>query len=152
MKPFDTYPDDRVKLLPRRTGANARHEYGLELQRLTGQHECAYCGVDLVHDYYHWLLLSVDHVIPVSECRRLGIPEGWADSYSNTVLSCSGCNGLDNRFRVTEKESRKVWTLEQFFRLRNHVFALRKARIQAGRERALQFFESQPWLTNRARL
>ena len=62
MKPFDSYPGDRIELLPRSGGANARREYGLKLQRLTGQSSYAYCGVSLVDDYYHWILLNVDHV------------------------------------------------------------------------------------------
>ena len=92
MKPFDDYPEDGIGLLPMRKGANARHEYGLALQKLTGQTECAYCEVNLTDDFHRWLLLSVDHVIPVSKCIRLGIPEEWAESYSNMVISCLGCN------------------------------------------------------------
>ena len=144
MKPFDSYPNDRAHLLPRRTGASARREYGLELQRLTGQTECAYCEVDLTGDYYRWLLLSVDHVVPVSECRRLAIPAEWADSYSNTVLCCSGCNGLDNRFMV-EVGVHRTWTMDGFFELRDRIFVIRKDRLEAAREREVRFFESRPW-------
>lgn len=145
MKPFDKYPSDGVNILPRHTETNARHGYGLQLQKLTGQHECAYCGVDLITDYYRWLLLSVDHVIPVSACKRLGVPEDWAKSYSNLVLSCLGCNGFDNRYRVPSQEHELTWTIEQFFSLRNEVFNERKHRIQEARMKEVQFYKNSPW-------
>ena len=61
---------------------------------------CAYCDVSLVDDYYHWLLMSVDHVVPSSEAKRLGIPVASYEDYINLVLCCSGCNGFGNRFRL----------------------------------------------------
>ena len=92
MQPFDQYPGDGHTLLPQRKAANTRREDGPELQRLTGQTACAYCSVCLTDNYHHWLLMTIDHVIPTSECERLGIPEDWSESYSNMVLACSGCN------------------------------------------------------------
>jgi 5-methylcytosine-specific restriction endonuclease McrA len=145
MKPFDKYPNDGVSFLRRQTETNARHGYGLELQKLTEQYECAYCGIDLVSDYYRWLLLSVDHVIPLSECKRLGIPENWAKSYSNMVISCLGCNGLDNRYKVQRQELNKTWTAHQFFILRNQIFSERRQRIQESRIKEVQFYNSHPW-------
>jgi 5-methylcytosine-specific restriction endonuclease McrA len=147
MKPFDKYPNDGVSILQRQTETNARHGYGLQLQKLTGQSECAYCGVDLISDYYRWLLLSVDHVIPLSECKRLGIPEDWAKSYSNMVISCLGCNWLDNRYEIQGHELKRTWALEQFFVLRNAVFNERKQRIQESRMKELQFYNSHPWIS-----
>jgi hypothetical protein len=147
MMPFDKYPGDGVTILPRATETNARHGYGLQLQKLTGQHECVYCGVDLTAEYYRWLLLCVDHVIPLGECKRLGIPEEWAKSYSNIVLSCLGCNGLDNRYKAVKYEPRSTWILEQFFNLRNEIFIERKARIQVAWMKEVQFFNSTPWET-----
>src|SRR5215211_1072028 len=43
VQPFDSYPHGGRALLGRRTGGNARWEYGLKLQRLTGQTRCAWC-------------------------------------------------------------------------------------------------------------
>ena len=104
MRPFDQYPNDGSEIMRKMKGGNSRRGYGLELQILTGQTECAYCGVSLVDDFYHWLLLSVDHVIPQKESQRLGIPIEWFDSYSNLVICCSGCNGFDNRKKLVKSE------------------------------------------------
>lgn len=145
--PFGSYPGDGVRLLCKRAGSTARHEYGLRLQRLTKQTTCAYCGVNLVDDYNHWLLLTVDHVIPATECERLRIPTGWRESYSNIVLCCSGCNSFDNHYRIPWDEPSDEWTLDRFFRLRNRVFQDRKQRILTRRAKEIVFFESQPWAT-----
>ncbi len=127
------------------SGDTARRAYGLCLQRLTGQTECAYCEVSLVDDYYCWLLLSVDHVIPVAECNRLGIPFEWAQSYSNTVLSCFGCNGFDNHYTIQRDEATGRWSLDRFFALRDRVFEDRKDRIARRRADEIGFYESRPW-------
>ena len=147
MKPFDSYPDDGTLLLPKRKGGNSRHEYGLQLQRLTRQNTCAYCNVDLTADYYRWLLINVDHVIPESECKRLGIPEAWAQSLSNQVLSRAGCNLFDNRYQVEGLEPKESWTPEEFFVLRNKIFTEREQRIRVRREEEKAFFSSKPWDT-----
>ena len=145
MNPFDHYPDGGRTLLGRRTGASARREYGLRLQRISGQSICTYCGLDLVSDYDHWLLLSVDHVVPTGEARRLGIPMDYSEDLIDLVLSCSACNGFDNRCRIV-REPQEQWTLEEFVALRNRVFAERAPRIAARHEQDKAFFESQPWL------
>jgi len=149
MNPFDSYPDDGESFLPKRTGSNSRHGYGLQLQRLTRQHTCAYCNVDLVSDYYRWLLLNVDHVIPESECKRLGIPEKWAQSLSNQVISCSGCNLFDNRYQMTGVEPKSNWVPREFFDLRNSIFKDRAEKIRHRRDEEQAFFSSEPWNTNR---
>ena len=144
--PFAAYPETEGELLRRHRGPeNARHGYGLYLQRLTGQHSCAYCGVSLVDTYQHWLLLSRDHVIPTSECKRLGVPVDWCESCSNMVLCCSGCNGFDNRYTIPWDESPDGWTLERFKELREKVFLDRKARILRRREEEIEFYNGRPW-------
>lgn len=144
VEPFDSYPQGGRVLLGRRSGANARWEYGLRLQRLTGQTRCAWCGVDLVADYYRWLLLAVDHVVPSGEARRLGIPLDFSEDYLNLVLACAGCNGFDNQYRSTLMPQ-GTWTLEEFDELRNAVFLERRPRITERRAREVAFFESRPW-------
>ena len=74
MEPLDRYPGRGRHLLGLRRGANALHEYRLRLQQMTGETVCAYCGVSLIETYYHWLLLQVDHVVPMAEPLRLNIP------------------------------------------------------------------------------
>jgi hypothetical protein len=145
MFPFDQYPYDGVNPLPKHSETNARHGYGLELQKITGQNYCVYCGISLVDNYYHWLLLSVDHVIPISECKRLEIPEIWAKSYSNLVLCCSGCNGFDNRYKLDVSQYNMNWTFKEFCNLRNKVFQERQERIQYCRNKELQFYNTHPW-------
>ena len=120
---------------------NARREDGLWLMDHAGQSRCAYCGVSLVDDYNHWLLLNVDHVVPVSECKRLGIPEEWHHSFSNAVLACSGCNMFDNRYTVSWERRREGWEDPDFVELRDRVFQERTARILSRREDETRFFD-----------
>ena len=146
MNVFDRYPlGGRTPLGPLRnlTGA-CRSGYGLELQRMTGESFCAYCGVDLVGDYHRWLLLSVDHVVPAAEARRLGIDARLAEDAINLALCCAGCNGFGNRYRCSA-EPRVAWTLEEFLALRDRAFAERSERIAARRAVEVALFESAPW-------
>lgn len=145
MNPFDRSPGGGRQLLGRRKGASARRDYGLQLQRATGQSLCTYCGLDLVSDYDHWLLLAVDHVVHTSEALRLGIPLDYAEELINLVLTCSACNGFDNRFTV-DLEPRECWTVEEFAAMRDRVFTERLPRIKARQMLERAFFESQPWL------
>lgn len=144
MNPFDAYPDEGQALLgrPKNTG-NCRRGYGVELQRLTGQTNCAYCGVSLVDDYYHWLLMSVDHVVPQGEAQRLGILLTYYKDFINLVLCCAGCNGFDNRYPIPNKPQSQ-WNLQEFLILRNETFAVRFQRIATRRE-AEQKFYSDSW-------
>ena len=139
MKPFDDYPEGGYSILRTLTGGNARREYGHWLVR-RGQRDCAYCGVSLVEDYYRWLLLSVDHVIPTGEYKRLGIPRKWGESYSNIVLACLGCNMFDNRYQITWQEPKNEWTEAEFFELRDKVLAERMGRIVGVREDDFDFY------------
>ena len=143
--PFELYPGDGLSLLPKMTGDTARRHYGLKLQQLTRQTRCAYCDISLVDDFRHWLLLSVDHVIPTAQGKRLGVPNDWCDSYSNIVLCCSGCNGFDNRYQISVDELPENWTVKTFCQLRNRVFSDRKAKILLRSAEEIRFFESEPW-------
>ncbi len=141
MKPFDDYPAGGRTILERKSSGNARRGYGLRLMEITNQESCAYCAVSLVDDYYHWLLLNVDHVIPASECFRLGIPDNWQESYSNIVLACFGCNLFDNRYSVRWKQPMTQWSEKDFLDLRDSVFVERKARIEKRRREEREFYE-----------
>jgi hypothetical protein len=67
--PFDSYPGGGKELLGKLRGSDgtSRRGYGLDFQRRTGQSSCAYCGSNLVENYVHWLLMSIDHVVPTLE-------------------------------------------------------------------------------------
>ena len=142
--PFDCYPHGGRQLLGRRSVTNSRRGYGLALRKLTGQSLCVYCGIDIYERYEHWLLLQVDHVVPTTMGKRLGISNEWLEDYSNLVLACSACNTFENQFddkSVIEPPR----TLEEFFDLRDRVFLARKPMIQMSQQNERQFFISKPW-------
>ena len=145
MKPFDDYPEGGRIILERKSSGNARQGYGRRLMEITNQESCAYCGVRLVDDYYHWLLLNADHVIPSNENRRhpieTGIPEDWIESYTNIVLACYGCNGFVNQYKVEGQQYKEDWTVPEFIALRDKVFEKKKALILKRREEEMEFFE-----------
>lgn len=144
MMPFDSYPHGGNRLLGRRSGANCRHEYGLRLQRLTGQENCAYCGLRLVDSYEHWLMMSVDHVVPTRTGTVFMISTDWLEDYSNHVLCCSACNGFGNRYTLMP-DTRSPSSIEEFFSLRDRVFLERKTLILLAHEKERAFFEKKPW-------
>ncbi len=142
--PFDNYPGKGRELLGNSRGDNCRHGYGLRLQRLAGATTCVYCGVDLTDNYEHWLLMSVDHVVPTQAGKALGIPNEWLDDFSNTVLCCSGCNGFDNRFELPAPTQGPT-TLEEFFGLRDEIFLIRTKRIREKYDAETRFYRTRPW-------
>lgn len=142
--PFLKYPDQGRRLLGKRSVENSRRGYGLALRRLSGLSSCAYCGMDLFDSYEHWLLLQVDHVIPTTVGKRLGIPVEWLEDYSNLVLACSACNSFDNQFDDPDVISAPQ-TENEFFDLRDAVFAKRKPRIYKCQSSERRFFEGKPW-------
>lgn len=140
MEPFDKYPQRGRALLGKpRNISNTRQGQGLELFKLTGQSTCAYCDVSLVDDYYHWLLVAVDHVIPNGESKRLNIPSDFSGDVMNLVLCCSGCNGFRNRY-VATADSRERWSLEAFLAIRDATFLERKKQIAQRRAEEMDFF------------
>lgn len=145
MYPFDSYPSNGLILLGKpKNQSNARHGKGFELQKLTKQTNCTYCQVSLVDDYYHWLLLEVDHVIPTEQAKIQGIPLTFYEDFINLVLCCAGCNGFDNRFEVSHVPQ-SDWKLQDFVRLRDEVFTIRSQNIASRRQSELSFFLSKPW-------
>lgn len=156
MRPFDDYPLAGRVLLDRPSLADStcRHGYGLDFQRKTGQTHCAYCGTSLVDDFHHWLLMSLDHVVPESEFMRLGIPVEFGGDCINLVLACSGCNGFRNRFKVSiellRSETDSAWTIDEFVTLRDAVFNLRYGAIEKRRIAEQLFFHQKPSLSARS--
>lgn len=144
MMPFDQYPGAGAELIGKCGGANCRHEYGLKLQRLTGQTSCAYCGLSLVDTYEHWLLMSVDHVVPTKTGLALGINKLWLEDYCNTVLCCAGCNGFRNLYKLAAAMVAPT-EVASFIELRDVTFATRKDLILAAREKERDFYNGRPW-------
>jgi len=88
--------------------------------------------------------MALDHVVPVSVCIALAIPEDWREDCSNKVLACAACNGFHNRYRPTIEVNQPV-TLAAFYDLRDHVFAERRTLIEASHAAEQEFFETKPW-------
>lgn len=107
--------------------------------------------VCFANDYYYWLLLSMDHVIPTKECERLRLRVAWHHSFSNIVLACSGCNTFDNGYKVLWQRPRTADALTEdgFTALRDRVFKVfeeRSARILERYRPAFRFFNQKiPW-------
>ncbi len=144
MKPFEEYPEGGYTILPTLKGSNARKEYGHWLVK-RGQTSCAYCAVSFIDRYEHWLLLTVDHVIPVSDKdrkngHRLGLKKSWHESYSNIVLACSGCNGFRNRYEIGWQGHKESWSESEFFELRDRVFKEKSSLIEEARKAEIAFF------------
>lgn len=143
MMPFDSYPHEGKVLLGCVSGANCRREYGLHFMQKTGQTTCAYCGLDIAASYENWLQMALDHVVPVSVCRSLSLPDEWTEDCTNKVLACAACNGFDNRYQPVSAGCPE--SLEAFYSLRDRVFAERRGRIVARRRSEREFFQRRLW-------
>jgi hypothetical protein len=156
MNLFSNYPDETIWKSRRHfidpqsgkkvafSDGGCRHGYGLKLMLLTGQTACAYCGISLVDDYSHWLLMAVDHVVPTKQANELGICEEWSKDYRNTVLSCSACNGLRNRWRFPQG-TKAPTTWDAFVKLRNDTFKQRRDEICGYQKQEREFYGGKPW-------
>jgi hypothetical protein len=142
--PFTAYPGGGRELLKRRPGFNTRHADGPEFMRITGANRCAYCGLDFTASFENWLTMVLDHVVPQSVCKDMGIDPSWVWNYSNAVLACSACNGFCNRYKPTENCSESM-SLSGFYDLRDRIFVERRNLILPRREKERADFESKPW-------
>ena len=144
MLPFDDYPGGGRVLLERVGGANCRQGYGLKFMQQTKQTRCAYCDLDFSATYRHWLQMALDHVVPASVGKCLSISEEWVDDSANKVLACTACNGFGNRYKAAVGTVCPT-TLEEFFDLRDAIFADRKTLIAKRHESEQAFFERRLW-------
>jgi hypothetical protein len=108
---------------------------------------CAYCGTVLFSSYDRWLTLQVDHAVPTSVAKNLGIPFQLYEDMFNLVLACAACNGFDNRYRYrVDVPPQATWTVEEVVVIRDAIFADRSARIAARHDIERAFFASLPAL------
>jgi hypothetical protein len=143
MEPFAGYPS-WLEHNPRcLRGSSCRTGYGLLLQQITRQTQCAYCGQSLIDTHEHWLLLSVDHVLPDYMKRHEGWRE-WVDNANNMVICCAGCNGFINGYRLPPETSAPT-NFAEFVELRNWVFSGKKAHALDRLAREQEFYRSRPW-------
>jgi hypothetical protein len=142
--PFNKYPGGGREQLKQRRGLITRHVDGPEFMKITGVTHCAYCGLNMISEFTDWLTMALDHVVPVSVCKKMGIKLTWVWNYSNTVLACGACNGFCNRYKVTV-DCAVPTTLPEFYDLRDKIFRERQSLILARRAIELTYFESKPW-------
>lgn len=142
--PFETYPGRGRQLIePIGAGDNGRQSYCLRFQQVTGQHKCAYCGMDLVDTFEHWLQMCLDNVVPVGVCSALKIQTRWRHDALNKVLCCSACAGFTSRY-MPEFRPAPIGpdNLEAFCDLRDRTFEDRKEKITARRNQERDFYET----------
>ena len=142
--PFASYPLDGKALIGKVGGDNCRHGYGLDFMKKTGQIFCSYCNLDLVSTYQNWLSMSLDHVVPVSVGKALQISTDWIEDSANKVLSCTACNGFNNRYQFKGDHS-SIQSLDEFFEFRDKIFAERKALILDRHACERKFHELKLW-------
>ncbi|WP_348262864.1 HNH endonuclease [Telmatobacter sp. DSM 110680] len=142
--PFDAYPGGGREQLEQRPGFNTRHADAPEFMRITGVTNCAYCGLPFTARFEDWLTMVLDHVVPQSVCKSMGIDAIWVWNYSNAVLACGACNGFCNRFKV-EVDCTVPKTLPEFYDLRDRIFLERRNLILARRGKERTYFDTKPW-------
>jgi 5-methylcytosine-specific restriction endonuclease McrA len=75
--------------------------------------KCQYCGLDGLHRFENWLILTVDHVHPHAR--------GGARSMQNLVTACQPCNLLKGHRTYASFEEAKKYVLAKREEWR-HVF------------------------------
>ena len=113
--PFRGYEDGGRRLLGRPSAGDgsSRRGYGVPVFEQCGA-LCVYCG--LGGSYEGWLNLSVDHVVPRGDGKKLGYPVEWIEAITNLVTCCRACNEFLNGYRVKEQPPE---TLDGFYDLRD---------------------------------
>ena len=136
--PFHGYEGGGRRLLGRPAGGNAssRRGYGVPVFKQCGT-KCVYCGHG--GTYEAWLNLSVDHVVPRGDGKKLDYPVEWIEDITNLVTCCRACNEFLNGYRVTEPPPA---TLDEFFDLRDRHFALKREWVIARHERERGWYDS----------
>lgn len=142
--PFDAYPGGGREQLKQRPGYDTRPADAPEFMKITGVKRCAYCGLDLTARFEDWLTMVLDHVVPQSVCKSIGVDTSWVWNYSNAVLACGACNGFCNRYKPQE-DCPVPATLADFYDIRDRIFWERLTLIKARREAERTFFETKPW-------
>jgi hypothetical protein len=120
---------------------------------------CAYCGLHLLEPYEHWLLLTVDHVIPKRLIQRNGRwgrlrnrkqIANWIEDATNCVICCSACNHFTSRIEISENilgnpprnDSNGEWN--RFLQMRNELFT-QKREHAIKQHRAERIFWNESW-------
>jgi 5-methylcytosine-specific restriction endonuclease McrA len=67
--------------------------------------KCQYCGLDGLHDFRNWLVLTVDHVHPHAR--------GGSRDMHNLVTACQPCNLIKGKREYKTFEDAKQFVLEK---------------------------------------
>ena len=65
--------------------------------------KCQYCGLDGLHHFENWLIMTIDHVHPHAR--------GGARSMGNLVTACQPCNILKGKRVFAAREEAKKFVL-----------------------------------------
>ncbi len=65
--------------------------------------KCQYCGLDGLHHFNNWLILTIDHVHPHAR--------GGARSFGNLVTACQPCNLIKGKRHFASQEDAKKYIL-----------------------------------------
>jgi len=138
--PFSRYEGGGRRLLGKPAWGNgsSRRGYGLAVFDRCGT-GCVYCGYDMGSAYEAWLNLSIDHVIPGGDGRRLDYPTEWVEDIANLITCCRACNEFLNGYRVTEPAP---LTVEEFFTMRDRHFERKREWVLARHAAERSWYDS----------
>lgn len=140
--PFDSYPNRGRTRLGILAIDNCRRVGGLRLYEKTKRSICAYCGLDFQCEFVYWMMMSVDHVVPISVAKSWAIPKEWYMDIINCVLCCRACNDFDNRNDLKELSRPRPQTFEEFLDIRDEAFQHRFQKIAKRRKEDQDFYQS----------
>lgn len=69
------------------------------------QFQCQYCGLDGLHQFTNWMVLTVDHVHPHSH--------GGARKMDNLVTCCQPCNVIKGKRLFKTVEDAKAFVMKK---------------------------------------
>ncbi len=65
--------------------------------------KCQYCGLDGLHNFENWLILTIDHVHPQAK--------GGSRTMDNLVTACQPCNILKGKRVYSSQDAAKGYVL-----------------------------------------
>jgi len=96
--------------------------------------------MDFTESFNNWRSVVLDHVVPQSVRKSLGIRLDWIWDFSNAVLACSACNGYNNRYKPEIDSPQQQMSQEEFFDLRDRCYRERKGPIMEKLTQEEDFF------------
>ena len=93
------------------------------------RYKCVYCDRDLKSQFYDWMTIEIDHIIPISK--------GGSDDLENRATACSVCNSFKHSYipENFESMSRKK-LIEQ---IRENIKSKREKYMERYHEALLEY-------------